>query len=81
MVIKGDILTWKLRYPQKKGLPGNKGEFWKLFFLGGGKMTYLGKEVLAEGQGVGKIIQINYKMNLIQDSCQRLSLNFNSTFH
>ena len=29
----------------------------------------------------GGTIQINYKMNFIQDSCQRFSLHFESTFH
>ena len=27
----------------KRGYQKREGEFWKLFFLGGGQMTYLGK--------------------------------------
>ena len=37
------ILTWELRYLGKRGFTENKGEFRKLFCLGGGEMTHLGK--------------------------------------
>ena len=45
-------------------------------------MTYLGKgKVCLGNQGYRKTIQINYKMNFVQDSCQRFSLHFESNFH
>ena len=81
MVIKCDILTWELRYPQKRGYQETRESFGSCSFWEGGKWLTLGRKCLPEGQGVGQTMQINYKMNLIQDSCQRLSLNFNSTFH
>ena len=33
-----------------------------------------GKKVFPGGSEVGETIQINYKMNLIEDKCQRFSL-------
>ena len=42
------ILTWELRYPQKRGVSRKRGwEFWKLFNLGKGKSLTLRKEVFA----------------------------------
>ena len=48
------ILTWELRYPEKEGLAEKEGggEFWKLFYLGGRQMIYLGEgRVCLEDQG------------------------------
>ena len=43
-------------------------------------MTYLGEERFClGGQGLG--IQINYKVNFIQDIFQGFSLHVNNTFH
>ena len=45
-------------------------------------MTYLGEERVCLGDHeLGKTVQINYKMNFIQDNSQKFSLNFKSTFH
>ena len=54
-------------------------EFWKFFCL---QMTYLGEERVCLGDHeLGKTVQINYKMNFIQDNSQKFSLHFKSTFH
>ena len=48
------------------------GGFLKLFCLGGGQMTYLGEgRVWLGDKGYGETIKINYKMNFVQNSCQR----------
>ena len=36
--------------------------------------------VCQSDQGQEETIQINYKMNFIQDSCQRFSVKFKSSF-
>ena len=67
---------------KKEGLTEKRVEFWKLLCQGGRQITYLGKGRVSLGdQGLGETIQINYKMNFIQDSCERFSLQFKSTFH
>ena len=76
------ILTWKLRYPQKRRADRKKGEreIWKLFCLAGeANDVPWGRKDLLGGPEAGKTILINYIMNFIQDSCQRFS-HFKSTF-
>ena len=77
------ILTWELRNSRKRGTNRKKGEeFWKLFCLGGEQMNYLGDgRICLEDQRSRKTIQINYKINFIQCSCQIVSLHFKMTFH
>ena len=60
------------------------GKFWKLFCLeGGANDLSRGRKALPGGPEVvgNYTVQINYKMNFIQDSFQRFSLDFKSTFH
>ena len=48
---------------------------------GRGQMTYLGEgKVCLGGQRYGQTIQINSKMNFIQDSCQVFPLQFKSNY-
>ena len=76
------ILTWKLRYPQRRGVNRKRGGVLEVALPGRRQMTYLGEgRVWLGDQGYGETIQINYKMNFIQDSCQRFSLHFKSTLH
>ena len=66
---------------KKQGLTKKEGEFWKLLCLGGCKLLTLGKEGFAcWSRGRGNI-QINCKVNFIQDSYRRFSIHFKSTFH
>ena len=46
----------------------------------GGNHLPWGRKRLPGGPGVGRNMQINHKMNLIQDSCQRFFLHFKNTF-
>ena len=57
------ILTWELRYSQKRGVNRKRrGEFWKFFCLGGGKWLTLGKEEFVWGtRGRGKLYRLIIK--------------------
>ena len=70
------VLTWELRYPQKRGVNRKRGgSFGSCSAREGTNDLPWGNKGLPGDQG-----QINYNMNFIQDSCQRFSLPFKSIF-
>ena len=75
------ILTSNLRYSQKRGVNRKRGEVLEVV-LPERESNDLpwGRKNLRGSPGMGETIQINYKINFIQHSCQRFSLHFKSTF-
>ena len=69
----------RLRYPQNKDRGGGLFGYLEVALFGKGVANHL--KVCLGKQGEEETIQINYKMNFVQDSCQRFSLYFKSTFH
>ena len=77
------ILTLELRYPQKIGVNRKTGgnfvssSAWE----GENHLTWERKD-LPGRPGLGESYKLNYKMNFVQDSCQRFLLHFfKGTFH
>ena len=67
------------RFSKKEGLTEKDGGVLEVVLPGRGQMTCFGKGFAWGTRGRGETIQINYKMNFTQDSCQRFSLHFKST--
>ena len=79
------ILVGELRCPQKivvNKKRRDRGSFGSCSAWEGCTWLSLGKQGFAWGtRRRWETIQINYKMNFIQNSCQRFALHFKSTFH
>ena len=77
------IQIWELRYPSKKTGVNRKrgGSFENCSAWDGANYLLWGRKDLPMGPGVGGAIQINCKVNFIQDSCQRFSLHFKDSFY
>ena len=57
------ILTWELRYPQKRGINRKRGGVLEIVLLGRGQMTNLGEGriCLWEARGRGKLYRLTIK--------------------
>ena len=73
-----------MRYPQKREVNrkrGGRGSFGSCPAWERANDIPWERRVCLGEQGWGETIQINYKINFIQDSCQRFSLHLKCTFH